>query len=134
MIMERNTREAIRNFRCSLQRVCEPRFQIVAYAKTIHDNIDDLWAARQEMEKTLSDYIEKLDPDALDEEIEFELIGGNKGVMTRAMMLTHLFTHGSYHRGWVADMFGQIDGLIPPGQDVPVYARYLEANGAPALS
>lgn len=95
----------------------------------LHDNIDDLWTARQAMDETLLESLETLDPDTLDDEVEFVLIGGNTGIMSKTMILTHLFTHGSYHRGWVADMYGQFD-MAPPTMDVPIYERYLRESAA----
>lgn len=43
------------------------------------------------------------------------------------MCLAHLVTHGSYHRGWIADMFGQA-GHKPAVIDLPVYERALREN------
>ena len=57
--------------------------------------------------------------------------GGNRGAMSRAMCFAHLVTHGSYHRGWIADMFGQA-GHRPAVIDLPVYERALrESSLAP---
>ena len=62
-----------------------------------------------------------------DERIDFVLVGGNRGVMTRAEILLHYVNHNTYHRGYVADMFYQVPAQ-PPTTDLPVYARlYPEA-------
>ncbi|MGB0630809.1 MAG: DinB family protein [Alphaproteobacteria bacterium] len=92
-----------------------------------HEDMDDLWRARQEMDDTLLDYFDGLSDDELQEIVDYELIGGNKGSLSRAMCLTHLATHGSYHRGWVADMFGQA-GSMPAIIDIPVYERAVREN------
>lgn len=94
----------------------------------LHDNMDALWEARRAMDDTLLAYVDALDPAALEEVVEYELIGGNAGRLSRAMILTHLATHGCYHRGWIADMMGQLD-MIPPVFDIPVYER--ETKEAP---
>lgn len=60
---------------------------------------------------------------ALAQSIEFSLIGGNRGTMTRNEALLHVTTHCSYHRGWVADLFFQVPGKRPPTMDLPVYKR-----------
>jgi uncharacterized damage-inducible protein DinB len=60
---------------------------------------------------------------ALDERVNFVLIGGNAGVMTRGEILLHVVTHPSYHRGFVADLFYQVPGARPPTTDLPVYLR-----------
>ena len=40
---------------------------------------------------------------SLAEEASFTFVNGNKGTMKRGEMILHLVTHGSYHRGWVAE-------------------------------
>ena len=99
----------------------------------LHDNLDDLWEARKAMDDKILAYIDALDPDALEEEVDYELIGGNKGRLSRAMILTHLATHGCYHRGWVADMYGQLP-QIPPIFDIPVYERARRDPGGESLT
>lgn len=96
------------------------------------ENFDELWAARREIDKTLSEYVASLSEEELTEIIDYELIGGNTGSMSRAMCLTHLVTHGSYHRGWISDMFGQTDQM-QPSADIPVYERSLREAGKPPM-
>lgn len=93
----------------------------------LYEDMNELWAARQEMDATLVDYLDSLEGDDLEEVVEYELIGGNRGSLSRAMCFTHLVTHGSYHRGWIADMFGQA-GAMPAIIDIPVYERAVKAN------
>ena len=96
-----------------------------------HEDLDDLWQARQEMDRTLLSYLDGLSEEELDETVEYALLGGNRGAMSRAMCFAHLVTHGSYHRGWIADMFGQA-GHRPAAIDLPVYERALrESSLAP---
>jgi len=90
-------------------------------------DFDALRAARKEMDLTLEAYVASLSEEDLEEIVDYELIGGNKGSMSRAMCLTHLALHGSYHRGWVSDMFGQA-GALQPTTDLPVYERALRAE------
>ena len=40
------------------------------------------------------------------------------------MIITHLAMHSAYHRGIIADMFGQIP-TQPAGQDIPVWERFI---------
>jgi uncharacterized damage-inducible protein DinB len=98
----------------------------------LHDDLDDLWRARQAMDAALLDYLDGLDGDALEEIVDYTLIGGNTGSLSRAMCLTHLVMHGSYHRGWIADMFGQA-GSPPPIIDIPVYERAIRAGNLTPL-
>ena len=98
----------------------------------LHEDFASLWAGRQEMERTLLDYLDSLGGDELEEVVDYTLIGGNTGSLSRAMCFTHLAIHGSYHRGWIADMFGQAEAQ-PALLDIPVYERALKAGGLPPL-
>ncbi len=98
----------------------------------LHDDMDALWAARQEMDGTLLGYLDSLDGDALEQVVDYELIGGNTGSLSRAMCITPLAMHGSYHRGWIADMFGQAE-RPPPIIDIPVYERAIREHGLTPL-
>ncbi|MEQ8193388.1 MAG: DinB family protein [Rhodospirillales bacterium] len=93
----------------------------------LHEDIDALWQARRDTDKTLQDYAAGLGEDDLEEIVEYELISGNKGELSRAMILTHLVTHGNYHRGWIVDMLGQA-GVQQPQMDLPVYERKTREN------
>jgi len=59
---------------------------------------------------------------ALDERVNFTLIGGNAGAMTRNEILLHVVNHTSYHRGFVCDMFFEVPAR-PPTMDLPVFLR-----------
>ncbi len=90
----------------------------------LHEDLDDLFAAKQEMDGEIRDYVAGLSADELEEVVDYELIGGNRGRLARYMIITHLAMHGSFHRGFLGDMFGQIP-LMPAGQDIPVWERAL---------
>ncbi|MEX2455574.1 MAG: DinB family protein [Rhodospirillaceae bacterium] len=105
---------------------------MIAPGAKLHDDLDALRAARQEQDRAVLDYLDTLGGGELEEVVEYELIGGNRGSLSRAVCLTHLVTHGSYHRGWIADMFGQA-GAQPAVLDIPVYQRAVRAGGLPAL-
>ncbi len=98
----------------------------------LYDDLDELWEARRAMDRTLLDYLDSLDEAALENIVDYELIGGNTGSLSRAMCFTHLAIHGAYHRGWIADMFGQAD-CPPPIIDLPVYERVVRAEGLTSL-
>jgi uncharacterized damage-inducible protein DinB len=59
---------------------------------------------------------------ALDEKVQFTLIGGTAGAMTRFEILQHVVNHTSYHRGFVCDMFFEVPAR-PPTMDLPVFLR-----------
>jgi uncharacterized damage-inducible protein DinB len=108
------------------------KHNIKVLRETLHKDMTSLWKARQDMEITLLDYLQSLTEDGLEEVIDYELIGGNQGSLSRAMCLTHLVLHGSYHRGWIADMFGQAE-TQPALIDIPVYERTIRGNGSVEL-
>ncbi len=93
-----------------------------------YDTLDELWAARRQMGARLLDFLDSLDPDALEEIVDYELIGSSSGSLSRAMCFTHLVMHGSYHRGWITDMFGQAK-VQQPIADIPVYERVVRELG-----
>ncbi len=95
-------------------------------------DFDALRDARKAMDRTLEDYASSLSEADLEEIVNYELIGGNRGAMSRAMCLTHLALHGSYHRGWIADMFGQA-GAMQPTTDLPVFERALRTEKGATL-
>ena len=90
----------------------------------LHEDLDDLLAAKKEMDRKIRSYVSGLSEDDLEEVIEYELIGGNQGSLPRYLIITHLTIHGAFHRGFIGDMFGQIP-VVPPGQDIPVWERTL---------
>ena len=97
-----------------------------------HEDLGDLRKARQEMDANLLAYLDGLSDEDLEEIVDYELIGGNKGSLSRAMCLYHMVTHGSYHRGWIADMFGQAESMTAI-IDIPVYERAIRENNLTPL-
>jgi len=98
----------------------------------LYEDLGELWTARQDMDETLLAYLDSLGASELEEVVDYTLIGGNTGSLSRAMCLSHLVLHGSYHRGWIADMFGQA-GARPPLMDIPVYERAVREGALPPL-
>ena len=98
----------------------------------LYEDFEALWAARQDMDRTLIAYLDSLGGDELEEVVPYTLIGGNTGSLSRAMCFTHLAIHGAYHRGWIADMFGQAESQ-PAVIDIPVYERAIREHGLPPL-
>ena len=95
-----------------------------------HPPLAELWRKQQIVDDWYIAWSDKLSEAALGENVHFTLIGGNKGVMTRAEILLHIVNHTSYHRGFVADLFYQVPGARPPTTDLPVFLR----EGAAALA
>ena len=90
----------------------------------LHEDLDALWATKRAMDREIRDYVSNLSEDELEEIVDYELIGGNRGSLPRYMIVTHLAMHVAFHRGFIGDMFGQIP-IMPAGQDIPVWERAL---------
>jgi uncharacterized damage-inducible protein DinB len=53
------------------------------------------------------EYVEAVTPSMLGESVPFTFTDGDRGYMTREEMLTHVVTHGGYHRGEVGRILKQ---------------------------
>jgi uncharacterized damage-inducible protein DinB len=87
-----------------------------------HPPLAELWQAQQAVDRWFLEWAARMTDAALDESVNFVLIGGNAGVMTRGQVLLHVVNHTTYHRGFVADLFYQVPAR-PPTTDLPVYLR-----------
>jgi uncharacterized damage-inducible protein DinB len=95
---------------------------IPALKTVLHPELPDLWRAQQAMDDWYIAYGDGLGETGLNEQVEFTLLGGNAGRMSRADILLHVVNHTSYHRGWVAEMFFAVP-QHPPTTDLPVFLR-----------
>lgn len=87
-----------------------------------HPPLDELWREQQIVDDWYIAWSDALTDAALEEAVNFTLIGGNPGVMTRGEILLHVVNHTAYHRGFVGDMFFQVPARAPT-TDLPVYLR-----------
>ena len=87
-----------------------------------HPPLDELWRKQQAIDDWYIAWSDQLSEAALGEKVHFTLVGGNKGVMTRAEILLHVINHTTYHRGFVGDLICQVPAQ-PPTTDLPVYLR-----------
>lgn len=93
-----------------------------------HPPLQELWTLQQCIDRWYVDWAGGLSDAAFGEQVSFILIGGNHGVMTRGQVLLHVVNHGSYHRGFTADLFFQVPAQ-PPLTDLPVYLREIGTSG-----
>ena len=70
------------------------------------------------------DYSTDLSPDQLAENIAFNFTDGDKGLMSREEMLTHVSLHGAYHRGGAGRIMN-VAGTPPPRD---LYTRFLHQS------
>ncbi|MDA9914347.1 DinB family protein [Alphaproteobacteria bacterium] len=88
----------------------------------LYENMEQLWKEKKKEEQLIKNYVENLSDKEFKEIVECELIGGNKVLISRSMIITHLVMHGGYHRGIIAEMFGQIP-LPPIAQDITTWEK-----------
>jgi len=53
------------------------------------------------------DYVGKMSPQSLQEEVSFTFVDGALGCMSREEILAHVATHGDYHRGAAGRILSQ---------------------------
>ncbi|MBT9491005.1 MAG: DinB family protein [Paucibacter sp.] len=82
--------------------------------------LQQLFAAQIAADEWLAHYVDGLDDKALSEALAFSFVDGKAGCMTRAEMLMHLVTHGSYHRGAVGRILFQA-GVQPPPETLTTF-------------
>lgn len=90
----------------------------------LHADLAELRAAQQAMNRWWIEWSAAQSPETLAEVVNFHFIGGEASAMTRGEILLHVVNHGSYHRGWVAEMFFAVPAPNP-ATDLPVYLREL---------
>lgn len=88
-----------------------------------HPSLAELWRQQQDVDAWYVQWAAAQSDARLGETVEYTLIGGNRGAMTRGEILLHVVMHDNYHRGYVAEMFYQVPGCRPPSTDLPVYMR-----------
>ena len=93
-----------------------------------HPPLAELWRKQQTLDDWYVAWSDGLSEADLAETVQFTLIGGNRGVMTRGEILLHIVNHTTYHRGFVADLFYQVPDARPPTTDLPVYLREREES------
>ena len=93
----------------------------------LFEDMDMLWDAKKKEDILIKNYTSNLSEHDLLELVDCELIGGNKVTISRSMIITHLVMHGSYHRGIIAEMFGQIP-LPPIAQDITIWEKSKKLN------
>jgi uncharacterized damage-inducible protein DinB len=86
----------------------------------LHSELPALWAAQQKINNWFIDWAAAQSQASLDEEVSFTFVNGTQASMRCGEMFLHLVTHGSYHRGWVAEMFLEAD-VRPPQPDLSVF-------------
>ena len=77
-----------------------------------------------ETDAWFEDYMRGTADAALSKSIKFQFTDGDAGTMTKAEMLLHVVTHGSYHRGNVGQILKSIS--VAPPRDL--YTKFLHQS------
>ncbi|WP_095598213.1 DinB family protein [Pseudomonas sp. PIC25] len=96
-----------------------------------YPELAELWRAQQEVNDWYVDWAAGQTEGALAKPIDFAFVSGNRGTMTAGAMLLHVVNHGSYHRGWLVQIYFEIPAM-PPMTDLSVYLT--EASPEPLAS
>lgn len=98
------------------------RHEQTALNDVIHTDFEKLSEARADMDERIVGYADSLSPAQADENVDFTLLSGVPGTLSRAMILMHMVNHNSYHRGFVVETFCQIPAPLPL-IDLPIFMR-----------
>ena len=87
-----------------------------------HPTLTELRDQTQRLDAWYIGWSDSMSQEQLQDEINFTLIGGTPGVMSRGDILLHVVNHCSYHRGYAGDLFFQVPARAPT-MDLPVFLR-----------
>ncbi len=91
----------------------------VAASRTLHEDFDDLRAARQAADAAIEAWAAGLDEAALAGDLTWFSGGtGREWTLPRWITVTHLFNHQTHHRGQVHCLITQA-GVTPDDTDLP---------------
>jgi uncharacterized damage-inducible protein DinB len=84
---------------------------------------DDLRAAREEQDRAMAGWMERVDPAFVETEVlTYHTTGGEACVTPVALVVTHMVNHGTHHRGQVHGLLSQTE-VPPPPLDLIYYLR-----------
>ena len=93
-----------------------------ALNEIVHSDLEPLEIARREMDLAIVDMVASLTRESAQGAVDFTLLSGETGTMSRAMIVMHMINHNTYHRGFVVETFCQIPAPLPL-IDLPVFMR-----------
>ncbi len=71
-------------------------------------SLDELGADVAAMDRWYLDYLDAVPTELLSQPVPFVFTDGDKAMMSREEMLTHVVTHGGYHRGEIGRILVQL--------------------------
>ena len=92
--------------------------QVSSLAQELHENFEDLRAARSAMDESISEWARSLTPEILATELEYVSISNPAPRSTPyALTVTHFFNHQTHHRGQLTTLLMQ-RGIDPGVTDL----------------
>jgi uncharacterized damage-inducible protein DinB len=93
-------------------------------------DLDELHLEFAAIDRWYLDYVNTVTPALLSQSVPFAFTDGDNGYMTREEMLTHVVTHGGYHRGEVGRIMIQAGSRSGRGMKLPwdTYAVHLHRS------
>jgi uncharacterized damage-inducible protein DinB len=85
--------------------------------------LDKLWQKQQIIDNWYINWSDHATAESLQQEVNFKLISGTRGCMTKQEILLHVVNHTTYHRGMIANLFTQI-GSKAPATDLNVFLQH----------
>lgn len=87
----------------------------------LFENFSTLREAREEEDERIVSFVETLNPDALDEELDYINTKGEPRTLAHNIILTHFFNHQTHHRGQASSIMRQLGVAEPPSLDLLYY-------------
>lgn len=90
--------------------------------QVLHDNLEDLYSARQQADIRLGHLVDNLDPEKFQTLLMYRNTSGDDFADPISQILTHMFNHQTHHRGQCHHMLSQL-GKNPPALDMIYFVR-----------
>ncbi|MGE7991055.1 DinB family protein [Pseudomonas sp. NPDC089554] len=85
-----------------------------------YPQLDALRAAQREVSEWFVEWGAEQTEASLERSIDFTYVSGKRASMSAGAMLLHVVNHGTYHRGWLVQMYFDIPAM-PPMTDLSIY-------------
>lgn len=102
----------------------EPEFGV-----ELHSDFEVLTDARRALDSRISTWSETITPDWLRQSLTYtSKADGVTRTVVHWVLVTHLFNHGTHHRGQITTLLAQL-GLDPGATDLPFMPQFQTAQG-----
>lgn len=91
----------------------------------LYEDFDALWQARQALDQRIADWSVKLTPEWLAGDLTYvSKVDNAARTMPRWILLTHMFSHQTHHRGQITTLLSQMGLDIGP-TDIPFMPQFM---------